>query len=71
MCQIYDVSTYIMIFKQFNLINNMFKGKIYQDNGIFPNKIYKKININDKNITEKLSKDINNDKSILYSNYFL
>ena len=71
MCQIYDVSTYIMIFKQFNLINNMLKGKIYQDNGIFPNKIYKKININDKNITEKLSKDINNDKSILYSNYFL
>ena len=71
MSQIYDISTYIMIFKQFNILNNMLKGKIYQDNGFSPNKIYNKINVNDKKIIEKIFKDINNDKSILYSNYFL
>ena len=71
MCQIYDISTYLMIFNQFNLLNNMLKGKIYLDNEFYPNKIFNKINVNDKNIIDKLYKDINNDKLIIYSNYFL
>ena len=71
MCQIYDISTYIMIFKQFNLLNNMFKRKVYQDYEFSPNKINNKINVNDKNIIDQLYKDIDNDKSIIYSNYFL
>ena len=71
MCQIYDISTYIMIFKQFNLLNNMFKRKVYQDYEFSPNKINNKINVNDKNIIDKLYKDIDNDKSIIYTNYFL
>ena len=60
-----------MMFKQFNLLNNMLKEKNYQDNGFSSNKIHNKININDKNIIEKLNKDIYNDESIIYYNYFL
>ena len=72
MCQIYDISTYIIIFKQFNLLNNVFKGKIHQDIEFSPNKIYNnKINVNNNNIIEKLCKDIDDDKKILFSNYFL
>ena len=70
MCQIYDISTYIIIFKQFNLVNNILKAKIYQDNELYPDKIYKKINVNDKDIMEKLSKDIDDDKAILYSKHY-
>ena len=71
MCQIYDISTHIILFKQFNLLNNMILEKIYEDNGICPSKPYTKININDNKVVEKLNKDLKNKKSILFSNNLL
>ena len=66
MCQIYDISTHIILFKQFNLLNNAVK-KIYEERGycyIYP---FHKININDANAIEKLNYDLKNKQSILFS----
>ena len=71
MCQIYDISTHIILFKQFNLLNNIMLEKIYEDNGICPTKPYNKININDIKTVEKINKDLKNKKSILFSNNLL
>ena len=71
MCQIYDISTHIILFKQFNLLNNMLKDNALKENGIYANKIFNKININDYKIVDKLYKETNNNKPIIYSNYFI
>ena len=71
LCQIYDISTHIILFKQFNLLNNMILEKIYEDNGICPSTPYTKINIRDAKTIEKLNKDLKNKKSILFSNNLL
>ena len=60
MCQIYDISTHIILFKQFNSLNNMFLEKIYEDDGICPSKPYNKINICDNAVIEKLNKRFKN-----------
>ena len=71
MCQIYDISTHIILFKQLNLLNNIMLEKIYEDNGICPTKPYNKINIGDIKTIEKINKDLRNKKSILFSNNLL
>jgi hypothetical protein len=71
MCQIYDISTHIILFKQFNLLNNIMLEKMYEDNGICPTKPYNKINISDIKTVEKINKDLKNKKSILFSNNLL
>ena len=71
MCQIYDISTHIILFKQFNSLNNMFMEKMYEDDGICPSKPYNKINICDNKVIEKLNKDLKIKKSILFSNNLL
>ena len=60
-----------MLFKQFNLFNNMLKEKAYKEHGSYNNKLFNKININDYKLIDKLYKEAYNEKSILYSNYFL
>jgi len=71
MCQIYDISTHIILFKQFNSLNNMFLEKIYEHDGICPSKPYNKINICDNTVIEKLNKDLKIKKSILFSSNLL
>ena len=71
MCQIYDISTHIILFKQFNSINKMVLEKIYDDDGVCPTKPYKKINISDIKTIERLNKDLKNKKSILFSDNLL
>ena len=44
MCQIYDISTHIILYKHFNSLNKMFKEKIYENDEICPTKHYNKIN---------------------------
>ena len=66
MCQIYDISTHIILFKQFNILNNILQ-KIYEDSGNCPARPFKKININDNEVIEKLNKDLKSKKSILFS----
>ena len=66
MCQIYDISTHIMLFKQFNTFNNVIKQMV-QEFGLSPIHTFKKINIKDKNIIAKINKDLRTKKSILFS----
>ena len=70
MCQIYDISTYIILYKHFNILNNMFKENSLEDCRYSPAKLINKINIGDMETMEKINKDLKNKKSILYSNYF-
>ena len=70
MCQIYDISTYIILYKHFNILNNMYKENSFDDYRYSPSKLINKINISDIEIMEKINKDLKNKKSILYSNYF-
>ena len=67
MCRIYDISTHIILFKHFNLINILVK-KIYENDDLPPSKPFRKININDERIVERLNNDLRGRKSILFSN---
>ena len=71
MCQIYDISTHIILYKHFNSLNKMFKEKIYENDEICPAKPYNKINIDDEKRIEKINKDLKSNKSILFSNNLL
>ena len=70
MCQIYDISTHIILFKQFNVVNNCIK-KIYEENGFYPAYTFKKINIKDHNIIDKINKDLKKKNSIILSKTLL
>ena len=70
MCQIYDISTHIILFKEFNLLNNVLK-EISEENVFCPSKLFHKININDNRIIEKINKDLNSKRSIFYSNKYI
>ena len=75
MCNIYDISTHLVFFRQLNLLNNIVIEKISEEKekGIYDYK-FNAININDNKVMEKISKNLKslkNNKSILYSNYFL
>ena len=67
MSQIYDISTHILLFKQFNLVNNGLK-KIYEEKGFCPAQPFKKININNNEIMEKLDIELKKKgKSIIFA----
>ena len=67
MGRIYDISTHIILFKHFNLLNMLVK-KIYENDDLPPSKPFKKINLNDEEIVEKLNNDLRGRKSIIFSN---
>jgi len=71
MCQIYDISTHIILYKHFNSLNKMFKEKIYENDEVCPTKPFNKINIGDEKRIEKINKDLKSNKSILFSNNLL
>jgi hypothetical protein len=67
MSHIYDISTHILLFNQFNLINNSIK-QIYEENGFCPIHPFKKINLKDEELMTRIKKGLNKkDKSILFS----
>ena len=68
MCQIYDISNYIILFRQFNLLNSIIK-KIFEKDGLYTSKQLKKINVNDNDIINKVNIELKSEKSILFSNY--
>ena len=70
MCQIYDISTHIILFKHFNLLNNVMKEKLIEDNIFSPSILFSKINISDSKIIERLNRDLKSKTSIFYSNSF-
>ena len=71
MCQIYDISTHIILFKQFNSLDKLVKEKIYENDEVCPSKPYNKINIGDEKKVAKINKDLKGNKSILFSNNLL
>ena len=68
MCQIYDISSHLLLYKQFNILHNIFIGES-EENRI-SDKVFNKININDSKSLQNIRKNINSKKSILYDNYF-
>ena len=67
MSQIYDISTHILLIKQFNLINNGLK-KIYEENGLCPTHPFKRININDDDLMNRINEDLKKaEKPIIFS----
>ena len=70
MCQIYDISTHILLFKHFNLLNNALKEKLIEENIFSPSILFSKINIGDNKLIERLNRDLIAKNSIFYSNSF-
>jgi hypothetical protein len=73
MCNLYDISTHLILFKQFNLLYSLISSKMCEekDNNFFEIYLTNKINIGDNRVIEKLTNSLHNKKSILYSNFFL
>ena len=69
MGQIYDISTHIMLIKQFNNLNYLIFESINKSNYICPFEVNSKININDKTLINQLNKDLKNLQNILFTNY--
>ena len=68
MGQLYDISNYIVLFKNFNLINSALMN-IYEEQGLRISKTLDRINIKDKTIIRKINSELKNDKSILFSKF--
>ena len=68
MCQLYDISNYIILVKQFILMNKALID-IYKENEIYPSKPFKKININDSELINRLNMELKKEKSIIFANY--
>ena len=71
MCQVFDISTYIILYKHVNILSNMLKENSLENNRYKPSNFFNRINISDLNKIDRLHKDLKNRKSILYFNYFL
>ena len=64
MCQIYDISSHVILIKQFNILKNILKEKMHDD--IY--KLYSKININDYLVLEDLRDEFKHNKSLNFHN---
>jgi hypothetical protein len=68
MGQLYDISNYILLIKNFNLINSALLN-IYEEQGLRISKTLDRINIKDKSIIKKIKTELKSDKSILFSKF--
>ena len=59
MCKVYDISTHILLFKQFNLVNKFLKQKKIEENELDKSLFLKRININNNQIMKKIENDLN------------
>ena len=72
MCQIYDISSHIILLKQFNAIKKIIEEKKYDnDNEINSIRKIQKINIRHTKNIEKLDKDLKQRKSVIFNNDLL
>ena len=71
MGQLYDISTHIMLLKQFNIINNLVLENVNRANSICPFESNSKININDKYLLEQLDRELRSTKCVIFSNSLL
>ena len=65
MCQVYDISTHILLFKQFSLMNAILKQNKYEENDLNKTLFFDKINISDNMLMEKINNDLKTKKSIV------
>ena len=72
MCQIYDISSHIILFKQFNALKKYIEEKKYEsDSEISSIRKFQKINISQTKSIEKLGEDLKQRKSVLFSDDLL
>ena len=68
MCQVYDISSHIILIKQFNILKNILKEKMFEDQDRFLSKLYGKINISDNKVIETLRNEFKHNKSLNFKN---
>ena len=69
MCQIYDISSHIILFKQVNILKKMFEEKKYDnEDEIASIRKFQKINIRQTKSIEQLGKDLKQRRSVIFSN---
>ena len=69
MSQIYDISSHILLFKHFNILNNFIVETISnQFDCSFENN--RKININDNRVIEHLDMELKTKKCVIFANTF-
>ena len=69
MCQIYDISSHIILFKQVKILTKIFGDKKYEsEDEIRSIKKFKKINIRQAKSIEQLDKDLKQRKSVIFPN---
>ena len=71
MGQIYDISTHIMLIKQFSILNNFIFESFNKTNCICPFESKAKININDKFVLDQLNKELKSKRYVFFSSLFL
>ena len=71
MCHIYDISSHIIFFRQFNILNNMTNEKLYEEFDFSLYNRFNTININDNKLLNKIERDMKSKRPIFYNNYFL
>ena len=68
MCQIYDISSHIILFKQVNILKNMFEYKNYgNEDEISSIRKFPKINIRHARSIEQLGRDLEKRRSVIFS----
>ena len=70
MCQIYDISSHIILFKEFNELKTIFENKKYEsEKELNTIRKHQKINISHAKSIEKLDHDLlKQRKSVIFSN---
>ena len=66
MCQIYDISSHVILVKQFNILKNILK-EMYDNSENFIDKLYNKININNNKVLEDLRNEFKHNKSLNFN----
>ena len=67
MCQVYDISSHVVLIKQFNILKNILKETLFENNENFIPKLYNKINISNNNIIESLGNEFKHNKSLNFN----
>ena len=70
MSKIYDISTYLMVFKHLNLLHRYIIENVNTNNKLLPFERNMKINLNDQNALDQIDKDLKNRKNLLFSDLF-
>ena len=69
MCQIYDISSHIILFKQVDIFKKMFEEKKYENEDENSSiRKFHKINIRQTKTIQQLGEDLKQRRSVIFSN---